>query len=394
MVAKFDLFDLEKECIEGAVIVKAHTSPSHSIFGSYILPYLSVLCCLRLTFHTVYRPLVFCYRTVFWEVKTVKKYLLLSWVIALTICSSIGIIYAKENPYGNLEVNTIYLNDEFINYYVLHKLNNQDTNSKRLIIYLTGSGMDCVLGLQKEGVWQKEELFIKSLNKYLSPSFDILVPEKMNIKLGKDQSDDPKVFEHYTLEERVLSAELVIDTFLENHEYNHVYLVGVSEGAQILPMVYNNLKVKNKITKLVVLGSGGLSQYEEFKVLQKSTLLMPQPYRELLMEADNVMEAIRSNQDVHDKWYAGYPYKRWAGFFPYRPLDDFVKINIPIFLMQGTKDTSAPIESSRAFAAEFKRLGKNNLTYVEYKNGDHRLNGNFKATLKKIESWLLEETVE
>ncbi|MCC5467896.1 alpha/beta hydrolase [Pelosinus baikalensis] len=323
-----------------------------------------------------------------------RKYLLLSVAIALIIYSSIGVIYAKENPYGNLEVNRIYLNDNFINYYVLHKQKDQDISSKELIIYLTGSGMDCALGLQQEGVWQNEELFIKSLNKYLSPSFDILVPEKMNIKLGNGQSDDPKVFEHYTLEERVSSAELVIDTFLENHEYNNVYLMGVSEGAQILPMVYNNLRAKNKISKLVVLGSGGLSQYEEFKVLQKSTLPMPQPYRELLMEADNVMEAICSNQDVHDKWYAGFPYKRWAGFFPYRPLDDFVKINIPIFLMQGTKDISAPIESSRVFAAEFKKLGKNNLTYVEYKNGDHRLNGNFKAILKKIENWLLKGTVE
>jgi pimeloyl-ACP methyl ester carboxylesterase len=318
-----------------------------------------------------------------------RRYLLLSLAIAVIIYSGIGGIDAKENPYANLEVNTVYQNDNFINYYVLHKQNDKATNSKELIIYLTGSGMECALGLQQEGVWQNDDLFIKSLNKYLSPDFDILVPEKINIKLGIDQSNDPKVFEHYTLEERVSSAKLVIDTFLENHEYHNVYILGASEGAQLLPMVYNNLKAKNKIAKLVVLGSGGLSQYEEFKVLQKSLLPMPQPYRELLMESDNVMEAIRSNQDVHDKWYAGFPYKRWAGFFPYRPLDDFVKIDIPIFLMQGTKDTSAPIESSRFFAAEFKKLGKNNLTYVEYKNGDHRLNGNFKVTLKKIENWLV-----
>jgi pimeloyl-ACP methyl ester carboxylesterase len=318
-----------------------------------------------------------------------RRYLLLSIVLAVIICSSIGGVYAKENPYANLEVNTVYLNDNFINYYVLHKQNAQDKSSKGLIIYLTGSGMECALGLQHEGVWRNEALFIKSLNRYLSPNFDILVPEKMNIKLGLDHSNDPKVFDHYTLEERVSSAELVIDTFLENHEYNQVYLMGASEGAQILPMVYNNLRTKSKIAKLVVLGSGGLSQYDEFKVLQKSTLPMPKPYREMLMEADSVMEAIRSNQDVHDKWYAGFPYKRWAGFFPYRPLDDFVKINIPIFLLQGTKDTSAPIESSRVFQAEFQKLGKHNLTYVEYQNGDHRLNGNFKAALKKIEHWLL-----
>ncbi|WP_371366120.1 hypothetical protein SRRS_06120 [Sporomusa rhizae] len=323
-----------------------------------------------------------------------RKYVLLSLAIALIIYSGIGVSYAKENPYGNLEVNRIDLNDNFINYYVLHKQKDQDTKSKGLIIYLTGSGMDCALGLQQEGAWQHDELLIKSINKYLSPDFDILVPEKMNINLGKDQTDDPKVFEHYTLEERVAAAQLVIDTFLENHQYNKVYLMGASEGAQILPRVYNTLRTKNKIAKLVVLGSGGLSQYEEFKVLQQSPLPMPEPYRQLLMEADSVMEAIRSNQDVHDKWYAGYPYKRWAGFFPYRPLDDFVTIDIPIFLIQGTKDISAPIESSRVFAAEFKRLGKNNLTYVEYKNGDHRLNGDFKKTLAEIENWLVKGTVE
>jgi hypothetical protein len=89
-----------------------------------------------------------------------RRYLLLSLAIAVIIYSGIGGIDAKENPYANLEVNTVYQNDNFINYYVLHKQNDKATNSKELIIYLTGSGMECALGLQQEGVWQNDDLFI------------------------------------------------------------------------------------------------------------------------------------------------------------------------------------------------------------------------------------------
>lgn len=300
-----------------------------------------------------------------------------------------NLTYGAEDPYRNLEVKRITLEDNFINYYILHKRNNPKIKSDSLMIYLPGSGLDCALGLKENGNWQDDSLFIKSLNKYFSLDFDILVSEKMDVTLGNEHNTDRKAISHYSLQECVSSAALVIDTFLRDNEYKNVYLIGVSEGAGILPKVYNSLKYKDKISKLVVLSGGGLSQYEEFKLLQKSNLPMPKEYKDGLAEVDSVMEKIKREPDSLEKNYLGLTFRRWSGFMSYRPLEDLVKINIPIFIMHGDKDTSAPVQSSRVVVEEFKRLGKTNLTYFEYKNGDHRFNGDFGIALSKVESWLV-----
>jgi dipeptidyl aminopeptidase/acylaminoacyl peptidase len=56
-------------------------------------------------------------------------------------------------------------------------------------------------------------------------------------------------------------------------------------------------------------------------------------------------------------------------------------------MMHGEKDTSAPVESSRLVVREFKKLGKTNLKYYEYKNGDHSFNGDFNLVMKIMEEW-------
>lgn len=85
--------------------------------------------------------------------------------------------------------------------------------------------------------------------------------------ISNDHSSDEKVFNHYSLEERTSSTVLVIDRFLAEKDYKKVVLVGASEGAGILPKVYNSLVHRDEITKLIPLNGGGLSQYEKFKIM-------------------------------------------------------------------------------------------------------------------------------
>lgn len=323
-----------------------------------------------------------------------KKVSSILGIVAMLMGFNLAIVYGAsgngDEPYPNLAVHTLNFKDNFVNYYILHNQKNPEAKGESLIIYLTGSGMDCALGIKQDGQWQDDGLFIKAVNKHFSSQWDILVPEKINITVGNDHSTDAKVINHYSLEERVSSAVFVIDSFLRENDYKNVYLVGVSEGASILPKVYNGLVYKDKIAKLVSLGGGGLSQYEEFKILQASKLSMPEGYRMGLAKVDAVMTEIKQKRYVDDNWYLGNSYKRWAGFLPYRPLDDYIQIEIPILLVHGEKDISAPVESSQIVVNEFKRLGKTNLTYFEYKNGDHRFNGDFDSVLSKVAGWMFE----
>lgn len=306
-------------------------------------------------------------------------------------CLTLNSTYGAANSYPNLEVRKIVLPGSFVNYYILHSQTSQDMKERNLIIFLRGSGLECALGLQKNGVWDEDGLFVKTLSHYFSRDFDILVPEKVNITLGNDHSNDPKALGHYSLQEVASSSELVIDTYLEDTHYQNVFLVGVSEGAAILPKVYNELKCKEKIGRIVVLGGGGLSQYEEFKIIAKSKLPMPEGYKQEIMKVDAAMKEIAKDPDSLEKTYCGLPFRRWSGFMSYRPLVDLIRIDIPIFMMHGEKDTSAPVESSRLVVEEFQKLGKTNLKYYEYKNGDHRFNGDFKTVMKIIEDWFMEK---
>lgn len=115
---------------------------------------------------------------------------------------------------------------------------------------------------------------------------------------------------------------------------------------------------------------------------------MPAVYRSELKRIDAVMADIKAAPDSMDKTYLGWPYRRWSGFMSYRPIDELVKIDIPVLVVHGGKDINTPVESSKMIAEEFSKHGKTNLTYIEYKNWDHYLNKEFDTILKDMANWL------
>lgn len=307
-------------------------------------------------------------------------------IFIMIMCLIPSITCMAEVPY-TVDVKIVNLGDNFANYYILHRLDSGGNKNANLLIYLDGSGVSGALGTKLE----KKDFYMNvltKLNHYYSADFDMLVPEKMNVELGKDGSCDVNVLSHYTLQDRVKSAISVLDTVLDENNYNHVVLVGASEGGAILPRVYNNLQYKNKVSELIVLAGGGLSQYEEFKILQKADLPIPPMDRNELMKVDIAMREIKNDPDSLEKTYYGCSYKYWSGFMSYRPLDEFTKIKIPILVIHGSLDINTPVESSRAIVKEFDKQGKTNLAYIEYKNWNHFFSNNLDVILKDIGIWL------
>lgn len=304
--------------------------------------------------------------------------------VILLICT---IILSGCVSYNNLNKYTITEGNDFINYYVFKEGN---VKKEDLIIFVGGSGYGSVLGLKENGIWKETTLAYELQNLLLS-IFDILVPEKKNVKMGKNHREEKKIVENYTLEQRVSTAALVIDKYLQQNEYEHIILVGFSEGGYILPKLYLNLKNKKEISGLVPLACGGLSQYESFKILKDKNYPYSEGFRKDLNRIEEVEKDIKKHPDSINRKYLGLPYKRWSSFMFYRPLDDLVKIDIPILMIHGTEDMMSPVESSRRVKTEFEKLRKENLSYIEYKDKDHGFNGEFRIIIEDIKNWFLEE---
>lgn len=291
------------------------------------------------------------------------------------------------NPYPNLQTSKIQIGNSFLNYYFLPGKANASQN---LVIYLEGSVKTSVLGKREFRGWTEVDM-VYILKKYFPDNYDVLVPEKiMNIEMGEDFSAQKNKFDNYTKEAIISNSVTVIDTFLaKNHSYIKIVLMGFSEGGTVLPAIYNRLKYKALITGLILGSSGGLSQFEEFKIFQTSPLV-DNRFKKELANLDAVHKEILAHPDSIEKQVYGWPYKRWSGFVDYRPLDDLKKIDVPILLMHDDLDTSCPVESARVINEEFKRLQKKNLSYKEYKGYDHGFNGDIDLVINEIKNWLKE----
>lgn len=74
-------------------------------------------------------------------------------------------------------------------------------------------------------------------------------------------------------------------------------------------------------------------------------------------------------------------------------LDTLIKVNSPLLIIQGGRDTSASPQKTDELVQRLKELGKNNIEYRRYEALDHGLNNSDGRNLRKevirdINIWL------
>jgi pimeloyl-ACP methyl ester carboxylesterase len=164
-----------------------------------------------------------------------------------------------------------------------------------------------------------------------------------------------------------------VDDHLSRHAYRRVVLLGHSEGAAIVGRVYRTLRNRAAVTHLVVASNGGLSQRAQLEVLAGSNAPLAPAFRARLREVEQKAREVARDPLSVERWWLGWPFRRWSGFLDYRPLDDLLAVEIPILCVHGTEDTSSPVESSRLLAAELAKAGRGNLVFEEYAGLGHGL---------------------
>lgn len=147
-----------------------------------------------------------------------------------------------------------------------------------------------------------------------------------------------------------------------NPRPSRVLLIGVSEGA--VPAVQVAARLPS-VTHLAIIGAGGWTLRESLRTLRRRG--------EAPLDVDAAWPRIAAAPDsLEQRWY-GHPYRWWARMLDLDLTEDYLRLNIPVWVAMGEKDTSVPVESLHALHSRFQVAGKTHLRARVYPGADHRL---------------------
>jgi pimeloyl-ACP methyl ester carboxylesterase len=268
-----------------------------------------------------------------------------------------------------------------INFYLTDTLNQI---TKPIIIYLDGSGNKpfFTYHLNKEGKLTKYSS-IPFNYKVISLKYHIVFISKPNTPLVDTLNEDEFLNENaqynksLSAEWRVHSASKVLDFILKNYSVDRkkIVVMGYSEGGQVAPRL---AAFDKRINYCMAFVSGGLNQF--FDQIIENRINAQKGEISQQKAQDNIdslyldFEKIYNNPNSTDHFWFGHTYLRWSSFCSNPTINYFVKLNIPIYVAQGTNDLNTSVLSSDYIRLEFLRMKKNNLTQVVYPDCDHLFN--------------------
>lgn len=185
----------------------------------------------------------------------------------------------------------------------------------------------------------------------------------------------PKAYEEkLSLEWRVDATSKAINLLLEELPVldKKVYVMGYSEGGQVVPKLALMNKNIHKIANIV---GGGLNQFYDLilenRIKAQMGKISSAKAQQNIDSLYLIFEDIYKNPLSTKKKFWGDTYLRWSSFCSDSQLEDMTKLDIPILMITAGKDTNAPILGLDYVKLEFLRLGKTNLTYKVFPNCDH-----------------------
>lgn len=300
-----------------------------------------------------------------------SKFLTFFLIFFLTIsCKAQRIPTKKEivEHYG-FEQKSIEVNNEEIVFYTYQK----DTQLKtKLIIYLQGSDPSPQFSYRIKDDKVQKLCWLNGEFKNISEEYLYVVIEKIGFEKAVNEDDipKPKIYqEKNSLGNRVSRANSVIEHLTFKNDFEKVIVYGHSEGA---PVGAKLATINNKITHLGFWAGNALPDYYDF-ILENRI-----EFHKGLISDSTAQSQIDNNikgfkeiaKDSLNTDGNGYTNFRWWSYSE-PPINNLLKLNIPIYVQVASLDKSAPIESSYLIPLEFTRLKKSNLTYIVCVGCDH-----------------------
>ena len=223
--------------------------------------------------------------------------------------------------------------------------------------------------------------------KKLLPSAAIVTVEKYGVVTG----DAPKAFPddcrpaytaHHTITQRVADYRQVISVLRHEAWWSgKLILFGGSEGGAAMQILAAEVHPNAAI---IFSSATGMPFRQAFvRVLPPSEARTVPTY----------VAAIRENPTSTKTWLAN-SYRWWSDIMDRRLSDDAIRATATQFLVvQGRRDQSNPVISARQFVANFRKAGRDNITYWEFPDYDHTMldregKSHMGDVLIKISNWL------
>lgn len=282
----------------------------------------------------------------------------------------------------------IVKNKDTINFHIYCK--NGLQNKDRFLLFIQGSGPEPLYQIiektdtintenSKKPKIEHSSIIYSSVPfelKKIPAEYPLVVISKKAIPFeirGTDTVISKLYYENETLNYRVWQANEVINYITKKliKKPKKIIALGHSEGSDVVAKLGT---VNKKITHIGFWSGGGNTQFYDFAIFDRkdaiSGKITDEQSKKNIDSLLNQMKDIFNNPNNLEKQWFGCSYKRWTGFSE-PAIENLLKINIPIYVAHGVKDTAVPVESNLLIPIEFIRHKKNNLTYKLYSELDH-----------------------
>jgi pimeloyl-ACP methyl ester carboxylesterase len=251
-----------------------------------------------------------------------------------------------------------------------------DKTPDKLVLYLQGTSPDPLFSVEKEKNKFAIYRWFPADYKLLDENYAYAVIAKAGIPAIQrtEQSNYEKYHNLNSLDYRVKQADTVIN-FIKNkliQDVDQIIVYGHSEGA---PVAAKLATINSHITHLGFWAGNALPDFYDFalfnsKAVAKGKMTTEDAKKNVMELFDSFNEIARNKDATEASSKDDYTNKRWWSYAE-PPLNNLLKIDIPIYVQVAGNDQSAPIESTYLIPLEFIRLGKTNLTYEICANCDH-----------------------
>ncbi|MGU5534579.1 alpha/beta hydrolase family protein [Aeromonas caviae] len=269
-----------------------------------------------------------------------------------------------------------------ISYYLVQHAHDTDT----LLLILQGSDCNSVLKIDS----------ILTEYKNVWPEADVLLIEKYGInrklKYSKDaeRKDCPaQDLEKDNPAQRVADIKTVLDIVRKDGPYKKLILLGGSEGAVIANLVSADI---DSIDATIAFNGGGRWFIDDVShsiaVKHKNPAAARKEVDDFKGFAEHVLNSKPFELEV-----SGHGYHWWQQMLSIDQLDTLIKVNSPLLIIQGGRDTSVSPQKTDEMMQRLEELGKSNIEYRRYEALDHGLKNSdgkslSKEVIRDINIWL------
>lgn len=266
-----------------------------------------------------------------------------AWIFVSCATNNPFVVASVFNPYPNIRTHG------FENAF-LYETGNLSADT--LIISIEGSGWGSVLGLRQMGFWVYTGMTAQVIQP-LRRDHVFIVPEKWErdprsrawIHAGV-YFEDHNLRWLYTIENLIEMYAASINAFLSENHFESIFLVGASEGAFILPSLYQRISDRERIRGMVSFAGGGLSLYESITILstdERTPRRVREAYVYTIENHEN--SEVRLNSTDVDRF--GNVLRWLTSMMEFSPLGYWENINIPVLFLHGERDFNVAVESTR-----------------------------------------------